>query len=320
MTADVSIACKYESFNALIKINDPELLLEVLMSQLTPDYSGSLQIEIFERKGAEWHKLSVNGYATIEFDEQRRYILHHKIPPEQTNVWFFQASQNGWYCAYKPQSRKQYAMFISIDSSDYMIDEDYIQMLFGFYCHQLCGLEGTYRDNLTGLYNRKAFDLRMAALTTSNPRLVRRNNFSTPSAFVMLDIDNFKQVNDTHGHLYGDEVLTNIALLMTDSFREYDLLFRYGREEFAAVLMDVDDQTCKQVLNRFRQKVESFEFPHHDHITVSIGYTDFNNSHSVEKLISRADRALYYCKHHGRNCVHRYQTLRKQGLIESKKT
>ncbi len=316
MSTEVSISCKYESFNTLIKINDPELLLEVFLSQITPDFSGQVNVEIFERIGFEWNKLLVNGNTTQEYDDQRRFVLEHKIDPEMTNTWFYQSSQTGWYCAYKPLSSKQYAMFLAIDSTEEIIDEDYIQLLFGFYCHQLCSLEGTYRDNLTGLYNRKAFDLRMASLLNKQP-FSRRKNLSTPSVYVMLDIDHFKQINDNHGHLYGDEVLGIISKLMIDSFREYDLLFRYGGEEFAAVLMDIDDKICNQVLNRFRKNVETYEFPKQDKVTVSIGYTDFNTDLNLEQIIDQADSALYYSKKHGRNAIHRYQSLLEKSLISA---
>lgn len=316
MSPEVSIACKYESFNTLIKINDPELLLEVFMSQLVPDYGEKIQLEIFNRKGFEWEKLLKNGYSTANFNEDRQFVLEHKINPDDTNTWFYQSSQNGWYCAYKPLSSKQYAMFISTGSEEDIIDEEYIQLLFGFYCHQLCSLEGTYRDNLTGLYNRKAFDLRMTSLLNKK-HPARRKNMSHPSVYVMLDIDHFKEINDTHGHLYGDETLSIIAKIMTDSFREYDLLFRYGGEEFAAVLMDIDDEMCKQVLNRFKSKVEHYDFPKQDRITISIGYTDFDRKLTVEQLIDQADKALYYGKEHGRNAIHQYQSLVEQKLIEA---
>lgn len=315
MSSEVSIACKYESFNTLIKINDPELLLEVFLSQLTPDYSGKVQVEIFERSGFDWHKLLINGNRTDEFDEQRLFILQHKIDPDETSTWFYQSSQSGWYCAYKPISSKQYAMFISINTKENILDEEYIQLLFGFYCHQLCSLEGTYRDNLTGLYNRKAFDLRINSLLNIK-HTTRRKNLFKPSAFIMLDVDHFKQINDTHGHLYGDETLTIISRLMIDSFREYDLLFRYGGEEFSAVLMDVDEEVCKQILKRFKRKVETHVFPKQDQVTVSIGYTDFNNDSSTEQLIDQADKALYYSKNNGRNSIHHYQTLVEKKLIE----
>jgi len=317
MSAEVSIACKYESFNTLVQINDPELLLEAFLSQLTPDYTGQVDVEIFERKGFEWHKLHTNGNTSTDFDEQRRFILEHKIDPEQTSSWFYQASQIGWYCGYKPLSSKQYAMFFSIGNPDEApIDEDYIQLLFGFYCHQLCSLERTYRDSLTGLYNRKAFDLRMAALLQNSDNPARRNNLSKPSTFVMLDIDLFKQVNDEFGHRYGDEVLTIVAKLMIDSFREYDLLFRYGGEEFSAVLMDIENEICIQVLNRFRKAVEAYEFPKPHRLTVSIGYTDFNRNITLEQLIDQADKALYYAKKRGRNRIYHYEDLIRRNKIE----
>ncbi len=318
MSAEVSIACKYESFNTLVQINDPELLLEVFLSQLTPDYNGQVDVEIFERKGFEWHKLHINGNTSTEFDEQRRFILEHKIDPETTSSWFYQASQVGWYCGYKPLSNKQYAMFFSIgDPTENAIDEDYIQLLFGFYCHQLCSLERTYRDHLTGLYNRKAFDLRMAALLQNSNNPSRRKNLSIPSTFVMLDIDLFKQINDEYGHRYGDEVLTIVARLMIDSFREYDLLFRYGGEEFSAVLMDIENEICIQVLNRFRRAVEGYEFPKPHQLTVSIGYTDFDRNISLEQLIDQADKALYYAKKRGRNRIYHYEDLIKRGELTS---
>ncbi len=286
------------------------------MSQLIPDYGKNIQLEIFERKGFEWEKLSVNGYSTSDFDEDRQFVLKHKIDPDSINAWFYQSSQNGWYCAYKPLSSKQYAMFITTESVEEIIDEEYIQLLFGFYCHQLCSLEGTYRDNLTGLYNRKAFDLRMQALINKKYPS-RRKNMSKPSVYVMLDIDHFKEINDSYGHLHGDEILSIIAKIMTDSFREYDLLFRYGGEEFAAVLMDVDERICLQVLNRFKSNVEHYEFPKLDKVTVSIGYTDFNRDLELETLIEQADKALYYGKQNGRNVINQYHDLVKQKLIEA---
>jgi diguanylate cyclase (GGDEF)-like protein len=133
----------------------------------------------------------------------------------------------------------------------------------------------------------------------------------------MLDIDNFKDINDTYGHLYGDEVLTIIAKLMNDSFREYDLLFRYGGEEFSVVLMDIDDEICKQVLNRFRLKVENYDYPKPDKVTISLGYTNFNRELTVGQLIDQADRALYFSKENGRNATHKYQDLVKQKSISA---
>ena len=305
MPVDTSIACKYESFNALIKINDPELLLEVFLNQLAPEHPQELQVEIFERFELEWQKVTVNGCTTRDFEGYKREVLD-TIDPDQEQVWFFEADLDGWISAYKPLSNKQFALYLTISDPAYLVDEEYIQLLFSFYCHQLRSLEGTYRDSLTGLYNRRAFDQRMGSLFKQTNR-IRRRNQSTPSVFVMLDIDHFKQINDEYGHLYGDEVLTHVAKIMTDSFREYDLLFRYGGEEFAAVLMDIDEEAAAQALERFRASVEKHAFPKRNSLTVSIGYTFFDLESSLDRLIDEADKALYFGKHNGRNQVSLFQ-------------
>jgi diguanylate cyclase (GGDEF)-like protein len=305
MPEATSIACKYESFSALVKINDPELLLDVFLNQLAPDYSQELQVEIYERLNNVWHKVIRNGCTTLEFDAEKRKILESRIDPDKTDIWFYDAKLGGWFCAYKPLSGKQFTLFLSIKDPDNLVDEEYIQLLFSFYCHQLLSLESTYRDSLTGLYNRRAFDQRMKSLLNLQNR-PRRQNQLTPSYFVMLDIDYFKNINDDYGHLYGDEALAIVARIMTDSFRDYDLLFRYGGEEFTAVLMDIDEELCIKALDRFRQNIENHQFPKGNKVTVSLGYTDFNTHLTIEEIVDRADKALYLSKHNGRNQINKY--------------
>mgnify|MGYP001095154669 CR=1 FL=1 len=305
MSAVTSIACKYEAFNALIKINDPELLLEVFLDQLAPHHPQGLHVEIFEQVEGIWHRVTPNGTVTLDMDQEKRYVLEHQIDPGAENVWFYEPQFQGWFGAYKPLSNKQFGLFLTVSDSDFIIDDEYVQLLFSFYCHQLRSLEGTYRDSLTGLYNRGAFDLRMARLLNKQQG-TRRRNLSTPSIFVMFDIDHFKQVNDNHGHLYGDEVLAIVAKIMIDSFREYDLLFRYGGEEFSAVLMDIDDEAALQALERFRVQVQNYSFPKENRVTISIGYTPFDNELSQEELLGQADKALYFSKNNGRNQISRY--------------
>jgi diguanylate cyclase (GGDEF)-like protein len=187
-----------------------------------------------------------------------------------------------------------------------LIDEEYVQLLFSVYCHQFTGIEGIYRDSLTGLYNRRAFDQRMQSLVEYSRQPVRRSRLSQPAVFAMLDIDHFKRINDRHGHVIGDEILAEIARMMTESFREYDLLFRYGGEEFALVLMDMDEALSHQALERFRHRVEDSDYPHHETVTISIGYCRFDAEAGVQGLIERADQALYSVKHNGRNRVQRF--------------
>ena len=298
-------ACKYKSFNTLIRINEPELLYEAFLEQL--DAGKRPRVELFERNdGGAWRQLHPNGKREeLPGDSVQRQLLEQRIDPEREQQWFYEPAHFGWYCAYRPCSRSQYAMFFAPEQQP-VLDEDYVQLLFSVYCHQFTGIEGVYRDSLTGLYNRRAFDQRMRTLIERSRHSMRRNRLSQPSVFALVDIDHFKRVNDRYGHVIGDELLTEIAAIMSESFREYDLLFRYGGEEFALVLMDMDEAMSQQALERFRRRIAEHEFPQRLHITVSIGYCLFDAEAGVQGLIDRADQALYASKRNGRNQVQRF--------------
>ncbi len=297
-------ACKYKSFNALIRINEPELLHEVFLQQL--DAGANPQVELYERcDDGPWLRLLPNGSRSERLPPHRQQVLEQRIDTRSEQQWFYEAAQLGWFGAYKPCSRRQYALFFAPDQQR-LIDEDYVQLLFSVWCHQFIGIEGIYRDSLTGLYNRRAFDQRMQALIEHSRNPMRRSRLSQPAVFAMLDIDHFKQVNDRHGHVIGDEILARVAEMMTESFREYDLLFRYGGEEFALVLMDMDEALSHQALERFRQRVEQEVFVLDQRISVSIGYCRFDAEAGTRAMIEQADQALYAAKGNGRNQVQRY--------------
>jgi diguanylate cyclase (GGDEF)-like protein len=182
-------------------------------------------------------------------------------------------------------------------------------------------------DKLTGLLNRKTFDERFIAILNgyradlSQERLrmtERRHKEGDPHYWLaVLDIDHFKRVNDTFGHLYGDEVLLLMANLMRRSFRRGDLLFRYGGEEFVVVLKTADANEASNVLNRFRKAVELYDFPQVGQVTISIGYTQVRNSEMHTTIIERADRGLYYAKSNGRNQIQNYEQLISSGLLDT---
>ncbi len=174
-------------------------------------------------------------------------------------------------------------------------------------------------DPLTGLYNRQAFFERIrqvAVRAAANPQ--RRTSRGQPgkNCFALFDIDHFKRINDNYGHLYGDEVLLLFARLMTRSFRREDLLFRYGGEEFAVVLVGVGLDGAGHILERFRRSVEAYDFPQIDHSTVSIGFSAIVTESGVDKVVMCADKALYYAKNHGRNQVCCYEKLVADNKLE----
>lgn len=173
------------------------------------------------------------------------------------------------------------------------------------------------KDSLTGLFNRKSFDRNMLHLHKEHHHQQRRSRDSGSISYLaLLDIDHFKNINDTYGHLYGDEVLLLFAQQMRLMFREDDLLFRYGGEEFVVILKDVSSDIAETVLHRFRNHIESFDFPQVEQVTVSIGMTLLDNEQLQSEIVSRADKALYYVKEHGRNNVGSYEELLQKGDLQ----
>ena len=307
--------CKYYSFYALAKINDPELLYEAFQQQIAPGHADKIEIEVFEHSDARWNKLTRSGGLDQNVANNILDILQQQFGSDDSGHWYYDTEQESWFCSYKPLTSKHFVLMVKSSDPDKLIEEDYLQFLFHFYCHQLQMLQGTYRDALTGLYNRRAFNEKLSQLLDRNRNFQRRAIDFSPTVYVMLDIDHFKTVNDNHGHLFGDEVLLILAQLMTDSFRENDLLFRYGGEEFALVLMDITPEQARDTLERFREKVAAYDFPNLKQVTVSIGFTLFDQDLTVDELISQADNALYYCKMTTRNVLHSYQELVEKGLV-----
>ena len=122
----------------------------------------------------------------------------------------------------------------------------------------------------------------------------------------MADLDHFKNINDTLGHLIGDRVLKEVAHRITTSVRDRDLIGRYGGEEFLLVFPDTSLAVAQQVAERIRQHIASTPIHLQEHsipITISIGLTHFNPDDSLESLLQRADNAMYAAKQAGRNCV-----------------
>ena len=151
------------------------------------------------------------------------------------------------------------------------------------------------RDTLTGLSNRLA----MTEALRHEYLLYKRSGIRF--ALIILDVDHFKQVNDSYGHNTGDLVLQHIATLLTQSIRETDFVARFGGEEFIVLLPDTDD-TAITVAEKIRTNIADSKFPEVKQITVSLGVAIADpQDHSEDDLIQRADIALYQAKNTGRN-------------------
>lgn len=156
-------------------------------------------------------------------------------------------------------------------------------------------------DFLTEVYNRRYFDLRFGE------EFERAKNFNLNMSFLMIDVDDFKKINDTYGHLVGDAVLKETAALIKESVREIDFLARVGGEEFAAVLLDTDKGGAIVVGDRICVKIAGKLIKAFDEklrVTVSVGIASFpQNTLYSDMLMETADKALYKAKREGKNRV-----------------
>ncbi len=134
----------------------------------------------------------------------------------------------------------------------------------------------------------------------------------------MVDIDFFKAVNHTHGHLIGDEVLLLMGQLMRNALRFGDRLFRFGGGEFVIVTSCDSEHHAGQALERVRRRAEQHAFPRVGRLTASIGFTRIAPSDSPGTALERADRAVYHAKSHGRNQVCSYADLVARGRLQAR--
>jgi diguanylate cyclase (GGDEF)-like protein len=155
------------------------------------------------------------------------------------------------------------------------------------------------KDSLTGFFNRHILDTVLAKEISR----VKRYNYKL--SIIMIDLDNFKKINDTYGHLVGDEVLMHFARVVKSNLRESDYAFRYGGEEFLILLPHTDLDGAVTVAERIRKQIEDYKFPVAKKITVSCGVKELINLDNPYLDIEMADRYLYIAKKSGKNkCVY----------------
>ncbi len=190
------------------------------------------------------------------------------------------------------------------------------------YANYTALLHESERDKLTGLYNRRSLERQLQRLLQqAMARAETGGQHAMPAAeppqvwLAILDIDHFKRINDSYGHIYGDEVILLVAQQMRACFRRGDVLFRFGGEEFVILFGATDQATVHAVLERFRQRIAEHAFPQVGSVTVSIGYAAVGRHDYPASALDRADKALYFAKQHGRNGTYGYENLSARGLL-----
>ncbi|HEY0635098.1 MAG TPA: sensor domain-containing diguanylate cyclase [Gammaproteobacteria bacterium] len=152
-------------------------------------------------------------------------------------------------------------------------------------------------DQLTSAWNRRFFN---RVISTERARAARSGN---PLSLILVDIDHFKVINDTHGHLVGDRVLVEMAALLQESLRQTDYLIRWGGEEFAILTPELDAENGAQLAERLRDRVSHHRFNGGLTLTISAGVAQLHDDDILTRWVSRADTALYSAKTGGRNRV-----------------
>lgn len=214
-------------------------------------------------------------------------------------------------------SKKQPLAVIVIEETANTNDHTLTIHILKIYHNFITLMNDNERDTLTGLLNRKTFDLKINGIISDLQikQKESKDHSEDPTFLAIFDIDHFKRVNDTHGHLMGDEVLLLFSHLMEKNFRDLDLLFRFGGEEFVGVFHCPSEEVVTNVLNRFRQTVADFDFPQVGKVTVSCGFTKVEELDLSSNIIDRADVALYHAKNNGRNQVCLHEQLVASGIL-----
>lgn len=152
-------------------------------------------------------------------------------------------------------------------------------------------------DMLTGLYNRARFDQLLKA------EIRRRNRYVRPFSLIMLDIDFFKAINDSHGHEVGDQVLAALGQLLVENLRKVDYCARWGGEEFMILAPETSLEQAVQLAEKIRLCVRQMDFPEAGSVTISLGVIEARLKESQQSVMKRVDDALYAAKEQGRDRV-----------------
>lgn len=153
-------------------------------------------------------------------------------------------------------------------------------------------------DPLTLSGNRRALSLKLTKIIASQHRA------AYTMCLILIDLDNFKEINDKHGHAAGDQILVSLCELITKNMRVLDSLYRYGGDEFIIMPLKMSIETTRGLAEKIRVLIEQEEFIHNIKLTLSIGVAEYKADDTLESWISRADKALYKAKDSGRNKVY----------------
>ncbi len=245
---------------------------------------------------------NISGYSTDELLGKNHRVLRHPAEPKETFEELWRCITRGETWEGELRSRRK-------DGSTFWVKvhihplHDQNNDIIGY---QSLREDITYRkelefiaanDKLTGVYNRRKFDELLQL------ELDRAKRYDETFSLILCDVDCFKKVNDTYGHLVGDQVLIKITDSIKQSIRLSDVLARWGGEEFAILLPHTLQKDAETVAEKIRNGIENTLFESIGKMTISCGVSQVQSSDDRSTLFQRADDALYQAKEQGRNCI-----------------
>lgn len=230
-----------------------------------------------------------------------KYIKHSKT---ENNKIFIYVIYMSFACIFTAELNVIHARFLLNIELTYLsfIMPTLAGILFGYLLARIKLLgeqleKIAYTDSLTGVFNRLHFN----HLLEAEMNKVKR--YGGLLSIIFFDIDHFKQINDTHGHPTGDEVLKEVTKVIAGANRSSDIFARYGGEEFIILAASTNKEGAMEHAQRLKQDIEQHRFQI-GRVTASFGVTEFDSSSDDQKsLLERTDKALYQAKSDGRNCV-----------------
>jgi diguanylate cyclase (GGDEF)-like protein len=169
-------------------------------------------------------------------------------------------------------------------------------------------------DTVTGVFNRRYFQVRL------DEELQRSRRHQIPLALLLIDVDDFKRVNDSFGHLAGDTVLRDMGEILRRSVRIFDVCARFGGEEFVIIMPGSSSENARRIAERIREHIEAYRPSERVlgelSVTVSIGLAVSSSGSTASQLLELADRALYSAKHAGKNCIKGDETSETDDLAK----
>lgn len=306
--------------------------LDVAVARLLFDFSGALRVALY-RVIDDGVRARVQRRVVLNAD-QAEEGCHHALPLselpalEDDPVWaecvllqdvvhLAEGVRGSVRTVFPLHDGSAVFGLLEVDTTDGLRPRDagFIAGLLRVIRNHIALLDYGQRDTLTGLLNRKTFEASFGKLMLHGGRL---GAAASRCWLGVVDIDHFKSVNDTHGHLFGDEVLLLVSRLMRETFRGADRLFRFGGEEFVIVLDAPTADTAQVAFERLRAAVANYRFPQIQKVTISLGFTQVLPSDSPAAAIERADAALYFAKRNGRNQVLLHEALISDGRLATK--